>query len=64
MRLGWVSDERWRFSGPSVVENGSYSHNYGPHFPLRVSYSPEIVDWLCNGREGEIPDGAMIMKAM
>jgi hypothetical protein len=64
VRLGWVSDERWRFSGPSVVEDGSYSHNYGPHFPLRVYYSPEVVDWLCNGREGEIPDGAMIMKAM
>ncbi|MBY0276774.1 hypothetical protein K2Z84_15660 [Candidatus Binatia bacterium] len=64
VRLGWVSDARWRFSGPSIVENGSYARNYGPHFPLRVSYSPEIVEWLCNGREGDIPDGAMIVKAM
>lgn len=63
-QLGWVHDANWRFSGPSVVEGGSYAHNYGPHFPLRVFYSPEVVDWLCNGREGEIPDGAMIMKAM
>lgn len=64
VRLGWVSDERWRFSGPSVVENASYARNYGPHFPLRVSYSPEVVEWLCNGREGDVPDGAMIVKAM
>jgi len=63
-KLGWIYDMNWRFSGPSVVKDGSYSNNYGPHFPLRVYYSPEVVDWLCNGREGEIPDGAMIMKAM
>jgi hypothetical protein len=62
--LGWAADARWRFSGPSVVEHGSYSRNYGPHFPLRVYYSPEIVAWLCDGRQGAIPDGAMIVKAM
>jgi hypothetical protein len=62
--LGWITDLNWRFSGPSVVADGSFSNNYGPHFPLRVYYSPEVVDWLCNGRQGEIPDGAMIMKAM
>jgi len=62
--LGWVHDLNWRMSGPSVVADGSYFNNYGPHFPLRVYYSPEMVDWLCNGREGDIPDGAMIMKAM
>ncbi|MEW6268480.1 MAG: hypothetical protein AB1689_04190 [Thermodesulfobacteriota bacterium] len=62
--LGWVYDARWRFSGPSVVAGGSYGNNYGPHFPLRVYYSPEVVDWLCSGRQGNIPDGAMIMKAM
>jgi hypothetical protein len=63
-QLGWIADARWRFSGPSVVESGSYAHNYGPHFPLRVYYSPEVVEWLCNGRQGDLPDGAMIMKAM
>jgi hypothetical protein len=62
--LGWIHDLNWRLSGPSIVQNGSYSNNYGPHFPLRVYYSPEVVEWLCNGRQGEIPDGAMIMKAM
>jgi hypothetical protein len=62
--LGWITDRNWRMSGPSVLDGGSFAHNYGPHFPLRVYYSPEIVDWLCDGRQGEIPDGAMIMKAM
>ncbi len=66
--LGWVSDANWRLSGPSVVPANpapfDYFHNYGPHFPLKVYYSPEVVDWLCSGRKGEIPDGAMILKAM
>lgn len=64
LELGWIADRRWRFSGPSVLEGDSYAHNYGPHFPLRVYYSPEIVDWLCNGRQGAIPDGTMMIKAM
>ena len=69
--LGWVHDMNWRFSGPSVVPptpaastSPDYSHNYGPHFPLRVYYSPEVVDWLCNGRPGVVPDGGMMVKAM
>ena len=64
--LGWVHDMNWRFSGPSVLDASgtSFANNYGPHFPLRVYYSPEVVDWLCGGRQGEIRDGAMIMKAM
>jgi hypothetical protein len=70
--LGWVHDMRWRFSGPSVVpptpagssDRPNFSHNYGPHFPLLVYYSPEVVDWLCNGRSGAVPDGAMMIKAM
>jgi hypothetical protein len=63
-RLGWIADKRWRFSGPSVVPPEDFRNNYGPHFPLRVYYSPEVVDWLCNGRQGELPDGAMMVKAM
>jgi hypothetical protein len=62
--LGWIHDMHWRFSGPSVVPPMDYSHNYGPHFPLLVYYSPEVVDWLCNGRSGALPDGAMMIKAM
>jgi mono/diheme cytochrome c family protein len=63
--LGWVSDAHWRLSGPSAnPPGGNFSHNYGPHFPLKVYYSPEMVDWLCHGRSGQIPDGAMMVKAM
>ena len=67
-KLGWISDAHWRLSGPSVVPANSmpfdFFHNYGPHFPLKIYYSPEVVDWLCSGRKGEIPDGAMILKAI
>ena len=60
-----MTDARWRLSGPSVnPPGGDFGHNYGPHFPLKVYYSPEMVDWLCNGRNGEIPDGAIMIKAM
>src|SRR5262245_36655560 len=60
----WIADARWRLSGPSVTPPDDFGHNYGTHFPLRVYYSPEVVEWLCNGRQGEIPDGAMIVKEM
>ncbi len=63
-KLGWITDAHWRLSGPSVIPPDDFGNNYGPHFPLRVYYSPEIVDWLCSGRKGEIPDGAMMVKAM
>lgn len=69
-RRGWVSDEHWRLSGPSVIPpknnptDVDFFHNYGPHFPLKIYYSPEVVKWLCGGRKGEIPDGAMMVKAM
>lgn len=62
--LGWVHDMNWRLSGPSVVPPDNFKSNYGPHFPLLVYYSPEVVDWLCNGRQGDLPDGAMIVKKM
>jgi hypothetical protein len=65
LQLHWISDPNWRFSGPSLLPpGGNYSHNFGPHFPLKVFYSPEVVEWLCKGREGDIPDGAMILKVM
>ncbi len=70
MKLGWISDAHWRLSGPSVMPDPAHPsaldlfHNYGPHFPLKIYYSPEMVDWLCSGRKGEIPDGAAMVKAM
>jgi len=61
--LAWVSDPSWRFTGPIVgpTDGGS---SYATHLPVRVFYSPEVIDWLCDGRKGELPDGAAIIKEM
>ena len=62
--LGWLHDNNWRMTGPYVGEPGS-GLSYGVHPAVKIYYSPEIVDWLCSGREeGGIPDGAMIIKHM
>ncbi len=61
--LGWISDSEWRLTGPYVGEIGS-GDNYGTHTAIKIHYSPEIVDWLCNNREGPIPDGSAIIKMM
>ena len=61
--LGWISDLTWRMTGPYVGEIGS-GESYGKHPAVRIYYSPEVIDWLCAGREGSIPDGAMIIKEM
>jgi hypothetical protein len=61
--LGWLGDATWRFTGPYVGEIGSGS-NYGTHLPVRIYYSPEVIDWLCNDRQGELPEGATIIKEM
>jgi len=63
-RLGWVADRSWRLTGPYVGPFGD-GQTYGVHPAVRVWYSPEVVDWLCDGRpDREIPDGAMIVKEM
>ena len=61
--LGWVADRDWRLTGPWVgtFEDGD---SYGVHPAVRVWYSPEVTDWLCGGRQGEIRDGGMIVKEM
>jgi hypothetical protein len=62
--LGWLHDTNWRMTGPYVGEPGS-GLSYGTHPAVRMYYSPEIIDWLCSGREeGGIPDGAMLIKHM
>jgi hypothetical protein len=50
-------------TGPYVGEFGS-GQSYGVHPAVRVYYSPEMVDWMCGNRKGEIPIGAMIIKEM
>jgi hypothetical protein len=61
--LGWAGDMNWRLSGPYVGEIGK-GQNYGVHPAIRIYYSPEVIEWLCNGREGGLPDGAIIIKEM
>lgn len=55
--LGWAADKGVRDTGPFI--DGVY---YGTHPAVRVYYSPEVIEWLKGGRQGTIPDGAMIVK--
>lgn len=61
--LGWLSDAHWRLTGPyqGCPPDGS---NYGVHPAVRISYSPEVIDWLCGGKKGDLPDNAVIVKEM
>lgn len=63
---GWLHDQSWRLSGPLAYgANNTDINNYGVHPAVRIHYSPEAVEWLCNGRpDGGMPDGAMIIKEM
>ena len=54
---GWAHDQRIRQTGP-VVDG----LDFATHGRVRVYYSPEVEAWLRNGRRGEIPDGAIIVK--
>jgi len=55
--LGWCEDKTVRDTGPYL--NNNY---YGTHPAVRVWYSPEVAKWVLNGRQGALPDGAMIIK--
>ncbi|MDA2920612.1 hypothetical protein MYX76_14150 [Desulfobacterota bacterium AH_259_B03_O07] len=60
--LYWNRDLNWRMTGPYVGSIGM-GEFFGVHSSaVRIYYSPEIINWLCNNREGPIPDGAMIIK--
>ncbi len=56
-KLNWCVDKGVRDTGPSF--QGTY---YGTHPAVRVFYSPKVMQWLIGGRNGSIPDGAMIIK--
>jgi len=58
-KMGWTRDKRVRDTGPYI--DGIY---YGTHFAVRIFYSPGVHAWLKNDRQGDIPDGAMIIKEM
>jgi hypothetical protein len=59
VKLNWCVDKGVRDTGPYV--NGTY---LGTHPAVRIYYSPAVMKWLVNDREGELPDGAMIVKEM
>jgi len=61
--LGWIADRDWRLTGP-YVGNFPDGKSYGVHPAVRVWYSPEVTDWMCDGRSGELKNGAMIVKEM
>ncbi len=61
--LGWIGDPFWRFTGPYVGDIGVGS-NYSTHLPVHIYYSPEVIDWFCHDRKGELPEGAAIIKEM
>ncbi len=63
----WAHDKNWRFAGPAVgqLSGGKLQAGtkyYGSHPAVRIYYSPKVVKWLCNGRKGDIEDGAIIVK--
>ena len=60
--LDWNHDLNWRMTGPYVGQIGK-GEFFGVHSSaVCIYYSPEIVQWLCAGRVGSIPDGAIILK--
>ena len=61
--LGWAGDLNWRMTGPYVGKIGS-GESFGVHPAVRIYYSPEVINWLCDGMQGDLPDGAMIIKEM
>ncbi len=56
-KLNWCVDKGVRDTGP--YSKGVY---YGTHPAVRIFYSPKVMEWLVGGRQGAIPDGAMIIK--
>jgi len=56
-KLGWLKDKGVRDTGPYIQKK-----SYGTHPAVRIFYSPEIIDWLLTDRQGDIPDGAMMVK--
>lgn len=58
--LSWIHDFEWRLTGPyqGCPPEGMNTHPGG----VRIFYSPEVIAWMCGGREGDLPEGAMVVK--
>lgn len=61
-QLGWCRDKGSERS--PVRDTGPFAKGvyYGTHPSVRIYYSPRAMKWLVDGRQGPIPDGAMIIK--
>src|SRR6267143_946724 len=56
----WIADSQIRNSGPFIG-----GKSLGTHNAVKVFYSPDVWDWLKQkNRQGEIRDGAVIVKEM
>jgi len=55
--LGWCRDKWVRDTGPLILGTASIVHP-----AVHIYYSPEVSKWLVDGRKGNIPDGAVIIK--
>lgn len=56
----WVADRQIRNTGPFIG-----GKSFGTHSAVKIFYSPQVWDWLkVKNRQGEIPDGAVIVKEM
>lgn len=56
-KLGWCVDKAVRDTGPYLNRM-----MYGTHAVVRIYYSPDMIDWLTNGRHGVPRDGAVMIK--
>lgn len=56
-KLGWCEDKGVRDTGPFINNLAAVVHP-----GVRIFYSHEVSDWLRKGRQGVIPDGAVIIK--
>ncbi len=61
--LDWAGDAHWRLSGDvqGCPSDDTFA-TFGVHLMVRVWYSPEVVEWLCNDRTSDLPVGAAIFK--
>ncbi len=55
--LGWCHDKSVRDTGPLIQGTAAVLHP-----AVHIYYSAEMSNWLVNGRKGDIPDGAVIIK--
>jgi hypothetical protein len=66
-KVGWTRDKEVRDTGPYIAAEAIGTPgdlDYGVHPAVRIYYSPEVMTWLNNGRQGVVADGGVIVKEM